>query len=1137
MNKGNKKMLSIFVALLMLCTFIVPVQTLADTVKNEVKITILGTSDMHGAINGWVYDSEKDYGNSGLARAATIVNQVREENPNTILLDNGDTVQGNILTDDVYNKDLTKPNPMMAVMNAMKYDAMTLGNHEFNFGLGLIDKIVKEAKFPILSANTYKKADDTNYVKPYVVKEYDGVKVGILGLTVPSVPRWDGAKVKDLEFKHMADEAEKWVKVLKEEEKVDIIVATSHAGLESRHEENGSDSARLIAERCPEIDVLLLGHDHITVKEEINGVLVAAPYKDREIVRFDINVEKKDGKWQVKDKTSELVLLKDIKEDAEIKKVGQPFHDETMKFLEGIIGKSSEDFHPASEVKGIPEAQIKDTAVIDFINQVQLNVTGADIAAAALFKPTSNFPKGDLTYADVFNVYQYANTLVGVEVTGKELKAYMEWSMGYYNTFKPGDLTISFNPNVRGYSYDMFAGVDYEVDISKPVGQRVVNLTFKGEPVKDDQVFKLAVNDYRYSGIGPEGSKLISGKPYFESAPESLRAYIKAEIEKQGTIEPKVDNNWKLIGYEWNEELRKVAVEAVNSGKLSIPKSSDGRTENVRSITERDLIAAGLHSEYDKVITIAHTNDTHSRIDDTKDTIGFAKIASKINDLRNTIGEENVLVFDAGDTLHGQPVITTNKGLGAVQIMNTIGYDVMVPGNHDFNYGQERLVELSKEMKFDLLSSNVVKKDGTSLLESYVIKEVNGLKIGIFGLSTPETTFKTHPKNVEGLTFKDPVEVAKKMVKELEGKTDLIIAVAHLGIHEGNDTSEKVAQNVKGIDLIVDGHSHSTLPQGKLVNDTLIVQTGEYDKNLGIVDIMVKKDGSIEIVPQLFNAIDDTSLVPDADVKAVIDGIKKEFDALTSEKVGATDVKLVGEREFVRTGETNMGNLITNSMLMVTGADLALTNGGGIRASIEAGDITKKDIITVLPFGNYIVTIEVTGQEILDALEVGIDEYPKAKGSFPHIAGMTMKFDPELEAGKKVIEVLVNGKSIEKDKTYVLATNDFIAAGGDNYVMFKDNPIKGEYPALDEAVIEYIQKNGTKNIEVEGRVTTGKAETKPEVKPEEPKKDVVYIVKSGDTLTKIATEYGTTYKELASYNKIGNPHLIYIGQKILIPAK
>ena len=882
MNKGNKKMLSIFIALLMLCTFIFPVQTLAETVKNEVKITVLGTSDMHGAINGWVYDSQKDYGNSGLARAATIANQVRKENPNTILIDNGDTIQGNILTDDVYNKDLTKPNPMMAVMNAMEYDAMTLGNHEFNFGVDLINKIVKEAKFPILSANTYNKTTGENFVKPYVVKEYDGVKVGILGLTVPSVPRWDGQKVKDLEFKHMADEAQKWVKVLKEQEKVDIIIATAHAGLESRHEEDGSDSARLIAERCPEIDVLLLGHDHVTVKEEINGVLVAAPYKDREVVRFDISIEKKDGKWQVKDKTSEVVLLKDVKEDEKVKEVGKPFHDETMKFLEGVIGKSTGDFHPASEVKGIPEGQIRDTAVIDFINQVQLDATGADVSAAALFKPTSNLPKGDLTYANIFDIYQYANTLIGVDVTGKELKAYMEWSMGYYNTFKPGDLTISFNQNIRGYSYDMFAGVDYEVDISKPVGQRIVNLKFKGEPVKDDQILKLAINDYRYSGIGPEGQKIISGTPYFESAPESLRAYIKAEIEKKGTIEPKVDNNWKLIGYEWDESLRKIAVEATNNGKLTIPKSADGRTENVRSITERDLVAAGLHPEYEKVITIAHTNDTHSRIDDTKDNIGFAKIAAKINDLRKTVGEENVLVFDAGDTLHGQPVITTNKGLGAVEIMNTIGYDVMVPGNHDFNYGQERLVELSKEMEFDLLSANVVKKDGTTLLEPYVIKEINGLKVGIFGLSTPETIYKTHPKNVEGLTFKDPVEVAKNMVKELEGKTDLIIALSHLGIHEGNDTSEKVATNVKGIDLIVDGHSHSTLPQGKVVNGTLIVQTGEYDKNLGIVDILVKKNGTIEIAPQLFNAVDDTSLVPDAEVKKVIDEIKKEFDSITS---------------------------------------------------------------------------------------------------------------------------------------------------------------------------------------------------------------------------------------------------------------
>ncbi|MEG0386959.1 MAG: 5'-nucleotidase C-terminal domain-containing protein, partial [Niameybacter sp.] len=551
------------------------------------------------------------------------------------------------------------------MMNYMGYDSMTLGNHEFNFGVSLIKKLQKEANFPLLSANIYNKGTSENFVTPYIVKEFEGVKVGVLGLTVPSIPSWDANKegIKDLEFKHMADEAEKYVKILKEEEKVDVIVATAHAGLRSRHEEDGGDAAQLVAERCPEIDVFLIGHDHMTVNENINGVLVAAPYKDREVVRFDITVKANGTAYEVVDKKTTILKLEGYAADEGATQVAAPYDKETRAFLENTIGVATEDFHPASEVQGIPEAQVRDTGLIDLINQVQLEVTGADVAAAALFKPTANLPKGDLNFANVFDIYQYANTLVGIEVTGKELKNYMEWSVAYYNTFKPGDLTISFNPNIRGYGYDMFQGVDYTVDISQPVGSRIKDVIYKGEPLADDTVLKLAINDYRYSGIGPSGEKVISGTPYFTSDPKALRTYVKEHIEKEKTITPVADNNWKVVGTDWNLELRKIAVEAINNGTLTLPTSADGRTVNVSAITELDLINAGLHPTYTDFMTIIHTNDTHTRIEESaNDGMGFAKVADKVNQVRTRYGKDHVLLLDGGDTLHGLPLITSTKG-------------------------------------------------------------------------------------------------------------------------------------------------------------------------------------------------------------------------------------------------------------------------------------------------------------------------------------------------------------------------------------------------------------------------------------------------------------------------------------------
>lgn len=1154
MFKSSKKILALFIAILFLFSPAFPSNAFALDNNEIVKLSIIGTSDMHGDINGWVYESEKDFGNSGLARAATIVKQVRAENKNTILIDNGDTIQGNLLTDDVFNKDLSKPNPLIAVMNQMNYDAMVLGNHEFNFGLDLISKIQKEATFPLISSNIYYKSNNKNFVQPYIIKEYEGVKVAILGFTVPSVPIYDGNKVSDLYFNHMAEEAQKWVKILKEKEKVDVIIASAHAGLDSRHLEG--EAAKLIAERCPEIDVLLLGHDHTTVQTTINGVLIAAPNQSREVVRFDISLSKVNNKWSVTEKTSSIITLKDIAIDADTYKAGETFHKATLEFLKGSIGESTGVFHPTSEIKGIPEAQIRDTAVIDLINKVQLKITGADVSAAALFKSDANLPEGKLNYGNIFNIYKYSNTLIGVEVTGKQLKDYMEWSASYYNTFKPGDLTISFNENIRGYSYDMFAGVDYKIDISKPVGERIVDLKFKGKPLKDDQIIKLAINDYRYNGIGSNGEKIITNEPYFQSAPDSIRYFIKQYIEENKTISPETDNNWQLTGYKWDKKARELVVYAINNNLLKIPKSKDERTENVRAITVEDLKNIGLNTE-NKYISIVHTNDTHGRLKSgSNDGMGFARISTRINQIRDIMGNDNVLVVDAGDTLHGQPIATISKGESIVKVLNAIEYDVMVPGNHDFNYGQDRLLELSKMLDFPVISANVIKSDGSSLFTPYVIKEVNGIKIGIFGLTTPETTFKTHPKNIEGLTFKDPVAVAKEMVDTLKDKTDIIIALSHLGVHEGNDTSEKVAQNVSGIDLIIDGHSHTTIEKGKLVNGTWIAQTGEYDKNLGIVTISIDKNKKINIIPTLLDKSSGMLLEEDKEIADIIKEIEARNDELTSKKVGFTDVKLVGEREFVRAGETNMGNLITNAMLYVSKADVALTNGGGIRASIDVGEIIKKDIINVLPFGNQLVTIKVTGKEILAALEVGIDEYPAAKGAFPHIAGMTMKFNPKNKAGERVIEVLVNGKPINPNKTYTLATNDFVAAGGDNYKLFGGKETN-EFQALDEVVMEYIVANGLKDISVSGRVTTTdkQKESKIEVNNNtnsntnsntnantntnntNTSEEIVYIVVRGDTLWQIAKMYNMTYQALAKYNNISNPNYIIIGQRIIIPAK
>ena len=537
------------------------------------------------------------------------------------------------------------------------------------------------------------------------------------------------------------------------------------------------------------------------------------------------------------------------------------------------------------------------------------------------------------------------------------------------------------------------------------------------------------------------------------------------------------------------------------------------------------LPMGGVWADESVNITIIHTNDTHSRLLSSSSEIGFAKIASKVKEIRSS--NENVLVLDAGDTFHGQTISSLVEGESVVEVMNIIKYDAMVPGNHDFNYGQERLLELSQMTNFPIVAANITKADGSAFLSPYIIKEFKGVKVGIFGLATPETTYKTNPNNVKGLTFEDPTAAAERMVQELEGKADIIIALAHLGLDESSEyTSKLVAEKVDGIDLIIDGHSHTVLTEGLKVGDTLIVQTGEYDKNFGIVEL-VCENGKVTTAKASLIAREAAEQLPeDAEVLQAIEGIKAEQDVITSVVIGRTEVELDGIREHVRAGETNLGNLITEAILKATGADAVITNGGGIRASIDTGDITKGEVITVLPFGNYVVVKKIKGSDIIAALEHGVSQYPAANGGFPHVAGIRFAFDPAAAAGSRITKAEIGGKALDPNAEYLLATNDFMAVGGDNYTMFAPGPVITELPGLDEIVMEYIANYGTADIKVDGRILA--EEKKAQAAAE-------YEVRLGDVLWKIAEKFGLTYEKLAEYNKLKDANRIYPGQKLLIP--
>ena len=578
--KHGKKLLSVLLALVMVLALL---PSAAFAAEGEKHITILGTSDMHGNIWGFSYEDSKETDNNGMARLYTYIQQVRAENPNTILIDAGDDIQGTIMTDDIYNKIPEEPHPVVAAMNYMGSDAMTLGNHEFNWGIDTMQKILSQAQFPVLAANVKDTSGGFVTGAGWTIVEKDGVKVAVIGVVTPDVPIWDGGKEGVEACTYEAANTAVKNAIAEIGDGADVIVVSAHMGMYAEFDEDGgSDSAQKILDDNPEIDVLQVAHNHVVVSETQGDTVIGGVRNGgRDIARFDLTLDQNN---HVTDATVEIVDMTGVTPSQALRDIElvKESHQKTIDFITGggsgedgeggaALGSTTAKFQPVDEIAGLPEGKLQDTAVMDLINKVQLENSGADVSAAALFKDTSDLPEGDINYGNIFDIYKFDNTLYRVTVTGKELKGYMEWAAACYNQWVPGDINISFDPEYPGYLYDMFAGVDYEIDLSQPKGERIKNVMFKGAPLQDDQTLTLAVNNYRYSSA-LKAQNLIAGKKEWESS-NSIRDMIVAYLAEHAPISPEVDNNWKIVGVDLSldDPRRQEIIDLVNAGRLDTP--------------------------------------------------------------------------------------------------------------------------------------------------------------------------------------------------------------------------------------------------------------------------------------------------------------------------------------------------------------------------------------------------------------------------------------------------------------------------------------------------------------------------------------------------------------------------------------
>lgn len=472
-------------------------------------------------------------------------------------------------------------------------------------------------------------------------------------------------------------------------------------------------------------------------------------------------------------------------------------------------------------------------------------------------------------------------------------------------------------------------------------------------------------------------------------------------------------------------------------------------------------------------ITIAHTNDVHGHIqENSKDKeFGYAKIATLVKQWREE--NSNFLLMDAGDTFQGTIYTNQFKGESIVPILNSLGYGAMAAGNHEFDFGYEQLLKLADMLDYPMINANVYKADGTNLLVPTYTVEIAGQKIAFIGFVTEETPIVTHPNNVIGLTFKDPVEIAKKLVPELKETADHVIVLSHIGVEKDRE----IAKNVPDIDLIIGGHSHTPLHTPEVVNGTYIVQDWEYGKSLGRVDLYYYNKNLVGFSGGLVDY--DESVKADPAIEKLVKEVVGQVDSAMAEVIGNTTVDLQGDRGKVRSMETNLGSFVADAIIEKTKtikghvADVAFMNGGGIRASKEAGDITKKDLYTILPFGNTLTIVKATGADIKAALEnsvKGVEKKDDLPGSFLQVSGLSFTFDATKPAGERVLSVTIKGEPIDPAKEYTVATNDFITSGGDGYSMLKKEQVLNTGYTMFDIVEEYLQHVQSISPKVDNRI-------------------------------------------------------------------
>jgi 2',3'-cyclic-nucleotide 2'-phosphodiesterase / 3'-nucleotidase / 5'-nucleotidase len=1091
--------------------------------KDYVKLRLMETTDLHTNLLDYDYYKDTAYLKVGLAKTAALVNAARQQAKNSMLVDNGDLIQGTPLG--TYKAKIAplkegEVHPAIKAMNQMGYDMATLGNHEFNYGLDFLDEAYDDANFPYVNANVYvddhdqNPDNDQNKFTPYKIVEKKVtdesgkkhvIKVGYIGFAPPQISEWDKANLDGKVItKNIVETAKKFIPQMREDG-ANVIVAMTHSGF-SGNKANTEDVIYSLSE-VPGIDAITFSHTHKlfpakteaaldglflgpdkkplpgvdNAKGTINGVpAVQAGYGGGSLGIIDLDLKKEKGKWSVvnsqsstreiykdeKDASGKTVTTSTVEPVKSIVDAVKPDHDATIKYVNTPIGKTTDDIHSYfSLVQDDPSIQVVTNAQKWFVEKyvAEKKPEYKDLpilSVGAPFKAGRNgvaeyteIKKGDLTIRSAGDLYLYDNTLKAIKVKGSVVKDWIDMSAGQFNQITPGktEEQALLNTKFQVFNFDVIDGVQYQIDVTKPAkydkdgnvintdSSRVINLTYNGKPVDPNQDFIVVTNNYRAGGggnfPGVKGSELV-----VDSADEN-RQILMDYISEKKEITPTADNNWSFAPIEGDANITfttspKAESYVKEGGNISYTGTTDSNGFGIFKI------------KLPIKVQLLGLNDLHGQLDTTtkvgNDLAGnmkYTAAAMKQEEATNP----NTLLVHAGDMIGGSPLISALfQDEPTVEVMEAMGFDVGTLGNHEFDEG---IAELNRMihggdhpkgtpgydgMNFPVVAANAFDKStGELITEPYLIKEVAGKKIGFIGVATQETPNMIVTKGNENLQITDETEAINKYTAELKKQgVKAIVVLAHnpttqTGNSDAFDAS-KIAENVDDeVDVIFAAHNHVYV--NKEVDNKLIVQAYSYGSAFSDVDLeldpmtgdIVKKKAKIVTVYQ-------KNYTPDPAVSTIMKKYEDKVAPIKAEVVGNSLTALPSgyPSTIDQNGDTALGNLLADGMKAAMNSDFALMNGGGVRAQLDAGEVTFGDLFSIQPFGNVLNKVKLSGADLETVLNNQIGD----RGLDFHIAGFkyTYSYDTTAKTGKVVDILLPDGSKIDKTKEYTVVVNNYM---------------------------------------------------------------------------------------------------------------